>query len=315
MPSLFNNIENLLTSQIPYLTILFIVSFPKPRFLHQTGSPHIAFPPYSKAEALRILSQHPPALSPPSSPSSCARQTKETREIWTRFASAVWDTLARHSGRSLPAFRTLCTRLWPAFTAPLLTTPPTFAPHEFSKLLVAQRSLFQNEATLIPTITPQPPVRQRSLAIQLPFFSKLLLVAAYLASYNPSRTDLLHFSTTTTSKRKKKGGGTAKTRRGAPGTTRHRKIERRLLGPQAFVMERCMAIFHALCMEARGVARGGCADVLGAMKTLESLRLVGKTAASADELEGGTKWRVCVGWEVVRGVARGCGVEVEDFVE
>lgn len=69
-------------------------------------------------------------------------------------------------------------------------------------------------------------------------------------------------------------------------------------------------------MEARGATGrlGGAADVQMAMKTLESLRLVGKTSGNADELEGGTKWRVCVGWDVVRDIARGVGVEVEDFV-
>jgi origin recognition complex subunit 5 len=35
---------------------------------------------------------------------------------------------------------------------------------------------------------------------------------------------------------------------------------------------------------------------------------------AGDALEAGTKWRVAVGWEVVRGVARSVGVEAEDYL-
>ncbi len=53
-----------------------------------------------------------------------------------------------------------------------------------------------------------------------------------------------------------------------------------------------------------------------AIATLASLRLMVRTSASAnaDVLDAGAKWKVNVGWEVVRGVARSVGVEIEDFV-
>jgi origin recognition complex subunit 5 len=233
----------------------------------------------------------------------------------------------------------MCTRLYPSFILPLQNG--TFTTREFSKLLVAQRSLFQSEKLLIPSIISStdanPALRtsastpSNSIAVQLPYISRLLLLSAYLASYNPSRTDIHQFSTLSAARKKKRGGGTA-LKRGRPGTSKHRKISRKLLGPQVFVMERMLAIFHAVFLESSGVGSfagkagfgnpgrgvrgvgGMSADVLMAVKTLESLRLVGKTSGGADELEGGTKWRVCVGWDVVRGVARSVGVEIEDFL-
>lgn len=79
-------------------------------------------------------------------------------------------------------------------------------------------------------------------------------------------------------------------------------------------MERCLAIFWALAGEAQGGrVEGGAADVLAAVATLASLRLLVKTSAVADPLEGGCKWKVNVGWEVVRGVGRSVGVEVEEW--
>lgn len=50
--------------------------------------------------------------------------------------------------------------------------------------------------------------------------------------------------------------------------------------------------------------------------TLVGLRLVVKAGGGGggDVLEGGVKWRVNVGWEFVRGVARGVGFDVESYI-
>jgi origin recognition complex subunit 5 len=124
-------------------------------------------------------------------------------------------------------------------------------------------------------------------------------------------------------KRRKKGGGTALSR-GRTGVTKHRKIPRKLLGPQAFVLERMLAIFHAIKEDADGRGRlgtgrdltAGAADIQLAVATLASLRLLVKMGAAngGDTLDCGTKYKVAVGWEVVRGIARSVGIEAEDYV-
>lgn len=53
--------------------------------------------------------------------------------------------------------------------------------------------------------------------------------------------------------------------------------------------------------------------------TLASLRLIVKAGGGGgggggDVLEGGGKWKVNVGWEFVRGVARGVGFDVESYL-
>lgn len=50
--------------------------------------------------------------------------------------------------------------------------------------------------------------------------------------------------------------------------------------------------------------------------TLVGLRLVVKAGGGGggDVLEGGGKLRVNVGWEFVRGVARGVGFDVESYI-
>lgn len=309
---------------IPNLTTIFIVTSPRPNFLHLPGVPHIEFPVYSKPDLIQILALTDPFPQLP-------QGKKETKEVWTRFSSAVWDSLSKHSGRDILSFRSVCLRLWPRFIKPILDG--SLNPSPFSRLMVANRSLFQNDSVLVPslvsdrstslTLASNGTNNLQGIATQLPYISRLLLVASYLASYNPPRTDSTFFMKAAISKRRKKGGGTALSRK--PSASKSRKIARKLLGPQAFVLERMLAIFLAIEEDAdvrqknkRGKGRqklNGNADVLMAVATLASLRLLVRMGGvNQDVLDAGTKYRVAIGWEVVRGVARSVGVEVEDYL-
>ena len=162
--------------------------------------PHIHFPPYTKPELLQILSHIEPKPSLPNGP-------KETKEVWTRFTSVVWDSLSKHSGRDIVSMTTTCHKLWPKFIRPILEG--THYGTQFSKLLLATRSLFQNEMILVPSIVSDNAAsmmrEKKGIATQLPYYSRLLLVAAYLASFNPPRTDQLFFIKHSAAKRRKKG--------------------------------------------------------------------------------------------------------------
>jgi origin recognition complex subunit 5 len=152
------------------------------------------------------------------------------------------------------------------------------------------------------------------IASQLPLFSRLLLISAYICSYTPSRHDESLFLKQSLKKRKR-GGGTAKTP--SKRQTKNRKISGKLLGPQSFVLERLLAVFQVVRLDAGvggpGVVSSG-ADIYMAIATLASLRLVTKGSQGGDPLDGGTKWRVNVGWEVARSMARSVKVELEDFL-
>lgn len=163
------------------------------------------------------------------------------------------------------------------------------------------------------------------LATLLPTTARILLLAAYLASHNPTRHDLTLFSTHHHGRRRKRGGLSVGVGRGGGGRSKHRKIARKLLGAHAFVLERMLAIFAAVRREwdpkSTCVAVGSDAmdsDISMAIATLASLRLLtrvgGGVAGSADPMDHGGKWRVNVGWEVVRGLGRSIGVEVEEWL-
>ncbi|KAI0181789.1 origin recognition complex subunit 5 C-terminus-domain-containing protein [Hypoxylon sp. FL1284] len=166
----------------------------------------------------------------------------------------------------------------------------------------------------------------KDLATLLPPTARLLLVAAYLASHNAPRHDQTLFSTWDSGRRRRGGGGMPATR--VTKRTKHRKIARKLLGPSAFVLERMVAIYAATRREWDGraitaaddkrdiVATSVDGDVGMAIATLASLRLLVRVGAvgAADAMDRGGKWRVGVGWEVVRGVGRSMGVEVEEWL-
>ncbi|GKU01082.1 unnamed protein product [Fusarium langsethiae] len=307
-----------LSEIIPSLTCVFIVTSPPAGFLRSPSSAHLLFPPYEKKEFVRILS-----LAPPQPIATCTQQ--ETVDLWTRFCAAVYDSLTKSASRTLPSFKHSCHALWPRFTAPILAG--THLPKEFSKLLIAGRVRFQDESLLNPSIvsvrpknkpvettSTKPTASATDLTNLLPTTARLILLSAYLASHNATRHDLTLFSTYHHGRKRRRGGGVAR------GTTRtkHRKIARKLLGAHAFVLERMMAIFAAVRAEwADGTAVGAAgldADVAMAISTLASLRLLTRVGGAGDVMDRGGKWRINVAWEVIRGIGRSIGVEVEEWL-
>lgn len=313
---------------------------PPPGCLRTSQVVHIHFPNYTKTDFVRILSATPPKPLPNTT-------AAETADLWARFCGAVHDALTKSAARTLPAFRGTCDSLWPRFTLPL--REGNLGPKDFTKMLIAARVHFQDESLLDPGIIGRPPHQQAaakipiqsgernakapsqgsiapttpttSLAALLPTTARVLLIAAYLASHNTVRHDLTLFSTHHHGRRRRRGGASSVV---AGQRSKHRKIARKLLGAHAFVLERMMAIFTTVRHEwGIGVRGGGDpldpdagadADVGMALATLSSLRLLVRVGAGGDPLDRGGKWRVNVGWEVIRGLGRSMQVEVEEWL-
>ncbi|KAL8773838.1 MAG: hypothetical protein Q9209_001268, partial [Squamulea sp. 1 TL-2023] len=334
-----------LNELIPNLTTVFIVTFPRPNLFQQPGIPHIHFPPYTRSELLALVSSSPLPLESPSSASPPPDLPTFTQAdldyLWPRFVTAVHDSLAQPAANTLPSLRSLCARLWLAFIAPILSNQ--CSPREFSKLMVRNRHLFQSEEALKHSIVPpqlqltNPPQQQsqKTPPILLPPLPSQLLLTAYLASHTLPKHDTLLFSKYSTSRRKRRGGATLAPR--TPNKKTHvantnRKISRiQMLGAQAFPLERMLAIYSALFRDydeedegadwrstkkrKRGT-QGGEAEVLMTFSTLVGMGLIVRAgAAGGDPLEGrGGKWRVSVGREYVKQVARGVRFDLDNYL-
>ncbi|KAL0259163.1 hypothetical protein SLS55_006668 [Diplodia seriata] len=313
-----------LSEQIPTLsTILILSAPPRPRLLHTASTPSVHFPSYTRDEAVLILARRGPPSTiflVPSSPSKGYTDDLAAEDdawVWTRFLGVVWDALAKSAARDVVGFGALADKLWDAFVGPI--RDGAFGTRDFSRLLVHRRALFQSEAALVDRVVVAAPqeadesVSKTKVTHDLPYFSKYLLCAAYLASYNPARQDGVYFMKASAAKRRKKGGGTAATPNRRNAGSQHRKISRHLLTPSAFPLDRLLAIFRAVLPPQD--APPASADVYTAVATLNSLRLLLRSgAAGADALDGSAKWRVNYGWEYVRDLGRSVGLEMGEYL-
>ena len=255
----------------------------------------------------RSTSQSIPSKDPPIS-------EDDSTWLWSQFCGAVWDSFGQGAARDISSFRATCERLWKPFLKPVLDG--TYNPRDFSRLMVRNRGLFQSEGALmdevipsvlskVPTETPtsrsQPKRKEQPL---LPFYPAYLLIAAYLASHTQTRHDTALFSKASFAKKRRRKTGALTI------PTSQRTIARKLAGSHPFPLERLLAIFHAILPQD---VRGGGADVMMQIATLRELRLLVRAGAGGDMLDGG-KWRCAVGWDFVRGVARGVVCEIEDWI-
>ncbi len=231
--------------------------------------------------------------------------------LWPRFCAAAWDSLGQNVARDLASFLSVCDRIWPNFVAPIVQGD--FGTRDFSRLLVHQRKLFQDESVLLNSMFTNTSTGERMKARTptLPYYARWLLVAAYLASHNPAKLDALFFMKSTERKRRKKGGGTARSG-GRP--SQQRKVPRHLLAPSQFALDRLLSILHAILPhDLRSTI-----DVYTQIATLSGLRLLVRSTGigSGDPLEPGSKWRVgpMVNWEYAQALARSLKLDLVDYI-
>ncbi|KAA1087292.1 hypothetical protein PGT21_028098 [Puccinia graminis f. sp. tritici] len=114
-----------------------------------------------------------------------------------------------------------------------------------------------------------------TLSLSLPMVARFLLVAAFIASFNPARTDLGLFLTSNDGLKKRKARGPRKIQ---PGQVIRAKIRQRLLGPKMFTIGRLLAIFNAIT-DQEGIKFNEI-DVLQQIGTLIQFKLLLKTTSS-----------------------------------
>ncbi|KPI42019.1 uncharacterized protein AB675_5635 [Cyphellophora attinorum] len=147
---------------IPTLSLILTTTSPRPLPLHRSGVPYIHFPPYTRSEAVIIVTTSipddkliPPRLAPNL---NIAQPIKDSlHKIYTQFAITVYDALiAPTSTHSLAVFRQCLEKLWPRFIWPALDGEvlPVNSRNkkgkdtkwDFARLLVRNRGLLSGKA-------------------------------------------------------------------------------------------------------------------------------------------------------------------------
>ncbi|NXW04280.1 ORC5 protein, partial [Fregetta grallaria] len=122
--------------------------------------------------------------------------------------------------------------------------------------------------------------------VELPYYSKFLLIAAYLASYNPVRTDKRFFL--------KHHGKIRKTNF----MKKHEKTSNHLLGPKPFPLDRLLAILYSI-VDKRVAPTANIFSQITSLVTLQLLSMVGHN----DQLDG-PRYKCTVSLDFIRAVAR-----------
>ncbi|XP_045455933.1 origin recognition complex subunit 5 [Melitaea cinxia] len=136
-------------------------------------------------------------------------------------------------------------------------------------------------------------------SFELPYYAKFLLIAAYLASYNPPKEDKRLFMKNHGKQRKKLQQVKAKA-----------KISEKLstqLGPKVFTLDRLLAIFYAILDERIGLT----SNLLAQIATLVELKLI----AGSKEIDLDTsKYKCIIGYDFIAAVAQTVGFNVRKYL-
>ncbi|RUS89133.1 hypothetical protein EGW08_003141 [Elysia chlorotica] len=124
--------------------------------------------------------------------------------------------------------------------------------------------------------------------VELPFYSKFLLIAAYLASYNPLKCDRRFFA---------KYSG-KKSRRMAKLLKKNERASNHLLGPKTFPIDRMMAIFYSI-IDGKVVPS---AHIYVQISSLVSLHLLSQVGG--DDKISAPKYKCLVTLDFIRNIAR-----------
>ncbi|XP_074481471.1 origin recognition complex subunit 5 [Sebastes fasciatus] len=132
--------------------------------------------------------------------------------------------------------------------------------------------------------------------VELPYYSKFLLIAAYLASYNPARTDKRFFV--------KHHGKIRKTNF----LKKNEKTSNHLLGPKPFPLDRLLAIFYSV-VDSRVAPT---ASIFSQISSLVTLQLL--TQVSHDDQLDAPKYKCAVSMDFICAISRTVNFEIVKYL-
>uniref|UniRef100_A0A8D3CT94 Origin recognition complex subunit 5 n=1 Tax=Scophthalmus maximus TaxID=52904 RepID=A0A8D3CT94_SCOMX len=132
--------------------------------------------------------------------------------------------------------------------------------------------------------------------IELPYYSKFLLIAAYLASYNPARTDKRFFL--------KHHGKIKKTNF----LKKNEKTSNHLLGPKPFPLDRLLAIFYSV-VDNRVAPTASIFSQISSLVTLQLLAQV----SHEDQLDA-PKYKCAVSMDFICAISRTVNFDIVKYL-
>ncbi|XP_056605377.1 origin recognition complex subunit 5 isoform X1 [Triplophysa dalaica] len=253
------------------------------------------FPDYNKADLVQILSRdHHPSYTPELYASyinillgvffSVCRDLRELGHLAALNFPKFCEPLEKGEAKESDVHK-----LWRNIEPHLQRAMQTVYLREVSSMQWKEQQMDEKETT-----TP------RGLSahahIELPYYSKFLLIAAYLASFNPARTDRRFFL--------KSHGKIKKTNF----LKKHEKTSNHLLGPKPFPLDRLLAIFYSV-VDSRVAPT---ASIFSQIMSLVSLQLL--TQIGHDDQLDAPKFKCAVSMDFILAISRTVNFDVVKYL-
>ncbi|KAM8715195.1 hypothetical protein ACLKA7_002269 [Drosophila subpalustris] len=145
-------------------------------------------------------------------------------------------------------------------------------------------------------------VRKLAQSLELPYYGKYLLIAAFLASHNSAKQDKRLFVKNHGKQRKRMQTVNARAKNAEKMST--------TLGPKSFSIDRLLAIFYAILDEKVGLT----CNLLSQISTLVHLKLLGFVSGEQNIMDGSAKLQCTVGLEFVLYIGKVVGFNVRQYL-
>eukprot|EP00112_Aurelia_sp_Birch-Aquarium-sp1_P002598 Seg1289.8 transcript_id=Seg1289.8/GoldUCD/mRNA.D3Y31 product="Origin recognition complex subunit 5" protein_id=Seg1289.8/GoldUCD/D3Y31 len=277
------NISVILVTEITLEKFMSGTQFPIPVQVH--------FSDYSQNELIEIMSQDCP--------------DGHTRDFYATYCRLVVSVFYL-ACRDLNELRHLASVNFAQYCEPLREDPKTDVRKLWRNIEPYLRKCLSTVYLREVTTLRREEGRQKELAgpakskiaLELPYLSKYLVIAAYLASHNPSRTDRRFFCKRTYGKMSKR----AKT------SIKSYSADGKLTGPKAFPLDRLMAMFFSMVE----VEIDPNANLLMQVSSLVSLNLLAKV--SADDQIDSAKYKCLVSQDFVQSLADNLELNLAEYL-
>ncbi|XP_022189631.2 origin recognition complex subunit 5 [Nilaparvata lugens] len=281
-------------TDIPTLTVILISHILPEKFLLDSVYVNVNFPQYTRNELIDVLT---------------VRKVADCDKNFYRDYLNVFLGVFLRATRCLDEIHHLATSHFPQYVAPVESGQlkasdvaglwRNIAPRLKSSLDSVYLGIDsgdhvddKREAKKGRLLTPR-----AQQALDLPYFAKHFLVAAFLASHNPPSTDRRLFA---------KSHGRKQRKRALVGAGRRENAVDALLGPRSFSLDRLFAIFYSLLDQRTNLTAS-------LMIQISSLVELGFLVRQGDGLEL-PKYKAMVGFDCVDPVARTLGLNVKKYM-
>lgn len=314
-------------STINNIVVVYITSHEDPPEIAPLSVPHVYFATYTQDQIASVLADSYPQE---------VMEGLIDKSFWVTFSKLVIDLLYDYTGADVFLLKDICAKAWPKFADKFVSGENTRA-SDFLRVFRSLRDeIFQDDIISNSTVVSFESGSYDSKSAKaslgdLPFHSKFVLIASYLASYTEIKQDIQLFSRVKTAKKRPLKMDSSK------------KADARFLSAAYFDLERLKAILSVIYrnesttlsknnqeflnlyhdLSEKDLARkdsefstftpNKTVDINTQIATLLSLGMIGRTY-SLDALSSRIRWKCNLSWEVINAICEEIDFPLYNYV-